>query len=356
MKLLHSADWHLDSPLQGFTPAQQQALRQSLLRLPGQIGALCRKENCQMLLLSGDLFDGAYTKESYLAVYQALEEVEVPVFISPGNHDFISAQSPWVREQWPENVFIFKEPALVKVDVPQLNCRVYGAGYTAMDAPALLEGFRADAAAGYAIGLLHADPTQTNSPYCPVTKQQIEDSGLDYLALGHIHKQGALQAGKTLCAWPGCPMGRGYDETGVKGALVVTLEQTVTQRFVPLEAPQFHDLEIQAGEDARLAIGSALPAVDNGDFYRITLTGSSAPVDMEALAAGFSEFQNLTLRDRTVPQVDPWVSVGEDSFEGTYFSLLQKQLEGADAQQQRLIELAARISRQILDAQEVKLP
>jgi len=356
MKLLHSADWHLDSPLQGFTPAQQQALRQAQLRLPGQIAALCRKENCQMLLLAGDLFDGAYTKESYQAVYQALEEVGVPVFITPGNHDYVSAQSPWVREQWPENVTVFKEPALVKVDLPQLGCRIYGAGYTAMDAAALMEGFQADAADGYAIGVLHADPTQANSPYCPVTKQQIEDSGLDYLALGHIHKQGALQAGKTLCAWPGCPMGRGYDETGVKGALVVTLEQTVTQQFVPLEAPRFHDLEIQAGEDARLSVGSVLPAVGNEDFYRITLTGSSAPLDMVALAAGFSEFQNLTLRDRTVPQVDPWICVGEDSFEGTYFSLLQKQLETADAQQQRLIELAARISRQVLDGQEVKLP
>ena len=47
--------------------------------------------------------------------------------------------------------------------------------------------------------------------------------------------------------------------------------------------------------------------------------------------------------------VDPWLSVGEDSFEGTYFSLLQKNLETQDLAQQRVTQLAAKISRQLLD-------
>ena len=354
MKILHSADWHLDSPFQGHSPEQQQFLKEALLSIPGKIATLCRQENCDMMLLSGDLFDGEYTRDSYQAVYNALEEVRVPVFITPGNHDFVSMTSPWVRERWPENVTVFKEQALTQVDMT--DCRIWGAGYIAMEAPAMLKGFTSPEGEGYAVGILHADTTQAKSPYCPVTAKQIRESGFDYLALGHIHKGDCLQAGKTLCAWPGCPMGRGYDEPGEKGVLIVELEETATARFVPLDVPRFYDLEIEPEEDPVAAIGSLLPAVGNNDFYRITLTGPSAPMDMAALQAEFAQFPNLVLRDRTVLPVDPWCAVGEDSFEGLYFSLLQKNLESDDPDMQRLTQLAAKLSRQLLDGREVKLP
>lgn len=329
-------------------------LRKALLSVPGKIATLCRQESCDLMLLSGDLFDGEYTHDSYQAVYHALEEVGIPVFITPGNHDFVSMTSPWTRESWPENVTVFKEQALTRVDIP--GCRIWGAGYNAMEAPAMLKGFHAEEGEGYAIGILHGDTTQAKSPYCPVSSRQIRESGLHYLALGHIHKGDALQAGKTLCAWPGCPMGRGYDEPGEKGVLIVELDDTVTTRFVALDTLRFYDLETEPEEDAAAAISNLLPAAGCDDFYRITLTGPSEPLDIVALQKEFANFPNLLLRDRTVKPVDPWCAVGEDSFEGMYFSMLQESLDTQDEAQQRIVQLAAKISRQLLDGREVKLP
>ena len=354
MKILHSADWHLDSPIQGYTPLQQQFLKAALLTVPGKIANICKRESCDVMLLSGDLFDGNYTRDSYQAVYQALEEVQIPVFIAPGNHDFVAMTSPWVKESWPSNVTVFTEQTLTEKKIP--GASVWGAGFHAMEAPGMLKGFTAEAGEGFAIGILHGDTTQAKSPYCPITAKQIKDSNLDYLALGHIHKGGAVQAGKTLCAWPGCPMGHGYDETGEKGVLIVELGETVNARFVALDTPRFYDLEIEPAEDAAQAVGSLLPAAADENFYRITLVGPSDPVDMAGLQKEFGAFPNLTLRDRTVRPVDPWLSVGEDSFEGTYFSLLQKNLDTQDPGQQRITQLAAKISRQLLDGREVKLP
>ena len=348
MKILHSADWHLDSPLQGRTLEQTGSLRRSLLELPGKIAQICRQENCQMMLLSGDLFDTSYTAESYQAVYEALESVAVPVFIAPGNHDYVGANSPWLAERWPENVHIFTRPYLSSVDVPELGCRVYGAGFDSMDCPGLLEGFRAE---DNAICVLHGDPTQVTSPYCPITQNQVQVSNLRYLALGHIHKGGSFRAGATLCAWPGCPMGRGYDEQGEKGVLIAEITDTVTARFVPLDTPRFYDWECGADE-----IDSLLPPVGNENFYRITLTGESEGVNLAELKQIYSRFPNLELRDRTVRPVELWSGVGEDSFAGTYFGMLQQELENADEETKRQILLAAKISRQILDGQEVVLP
>jgi len=347
MKILHSADWHLDSPLQGHTPEQTALLRRALLAVPGKIAALCRQEQCDLMLLSGDLFDGPYTADSLNALRNALTEAAVPVFIAPGNHDYLGADSPWLSVSWPENVHVFTQPSLTAAEGP--GCTVYGAGFASMDCPGLLEGFHTEEE--NALCVLHGDPTQVSSPYCPVTRKQVEDSGLAYLALGHIHKGGDFLAGNTLCAWPGCPLGRGYDEQGEKGVLIVTLDDTVSTRFVALDTPRFYDLECAPEE-----LEQILPPVGSADFYRITLTGESEELDLSRLYARFSHFPNLELRDKTVRPVDPWASAGEDSFEGTYFRLLQEALAGQDEQTQNRIRLAAQISRKLLDGQEVLLP
>lgn len=356
MKILHSADWHLDSPFLGHSQQQTQFLRSELLKIPDKITALCKTEGCDLLLLCGDLFDGPYTKESFHSVSSALEDIQIPVFIAPGNHDYCHSGSPYLKESWPKNVHIFTRPEIQSTVLPKLNCKIYGAGYQAMDCPALLKDFHAEGDARWHIGILHSDPLQASSHYAPLTAQQVKESGLHYLALGHIHKAGSFRAGQTLCAWSGCPMGRGYDEPGMKGALLVTLEEDVSAQFLPLNTPRFFDETVDVGTDAAEAAASLLPPVETQDSYRITLTGYSSPIDTAAMIASFPHIPNLQLRDRTLPEVDLWSVIHEDSLEGMYFKLLHDGMDTDSEKLQQHLKLAARISRQILDEQEVILP
>ena len=351
LKILHTADWHLDAPLQLQNEDVSRQMRQKLLEIPHKIAALSKAQNCDLVLISGDIFDGAYSPNTLRVLKSALEEMAVPVFIAPGNHDFVSLNSPWLTEEFPENAHIFKNRFLEFVDLPELDCRVYGAAFTAMECPGLLEGFRAESEMGYNICVLHGDPGQASSVYCPITMEQVRSSGLDYLALGHIHKGDRFMAGKTLCAWPGCPMGRGYDEDGEKGVLTVSLDGTATAAFLPLDVPRFYDLEVTPE-----ALSDTLPPLGNDYFYRITLIGASEPLDLAALQAEYSRFPNLLLRDRTLPPVDVWSTAGQDTFEGMYFKLLHDAMESGDEETQRRVRIAAEISRQILDGQEVVLP
>ncbi len=356
MKILHSADWHLDSAFAGKNQEQAAFLHAELLKIPDKVAAMCKSEGCEILLLAGDLFDGPYTQESFHAVYAALAELDIPVFISPGNHDYCCASSPYLAETWPENVHIFTHPAIESITLSELDCKIYGAGYDAMDCPNLLKGFHTEGSIRWHIGLLHTDPMQSASAYCPLTTQQVKESGLSYLAAGHIHKGGSFRAGDTLCAWPGCPMGRGYDEPDMKGVLLVTLEDSVTAQFLPLSTPRFYDLTADAGENAREAVASLLPPVATQDFYRVTLTGYSMPIDLTSIADRLPHVPNLQLRDRTLPEMDLWSVIGEDTLEGVYFKLLHDGLDTDSEALQQHIRLAARISRQILDGQEVTLP
>ena len=356
LKLLHAADLHLDSPISGRSEGATARLRAALQAVPEKIASICREEKADILLLSGDVFDGPCTARGLQALKAALESVQIPVFISPGNHDFCTPGSPWLTELWPENVHVFTRPAVESVCLPELDCRVYGAAFTSMDSAPLLENFRKEGHEKYHIAVLHGDPVQQNSAYNPITQAQVAASGLDYLALGHVHKHGSFRAGKTLCAWPGCPMGRGFDELEEKGVLAVTVEDTAAIRFMSLDVPRFYEMEAPVLTTAEAAIARILPGLGNEDFYRITLTGECDALDLAALVGAFSQFPNLELRDRTQPPVDLWSCVDNDSLEGVYFRMLKEAMEGQDEQSQQIALLAAKISRKILDGGEVVLP
>lgn len=354
MKILHSADWHIDSPFAGRTPEQRDTLRRALRKIPQLVVDACHREDCDIMLLAGDIFDGAYTKEGYEAVYAALASCRVPVFVAPGNHDFIAPGSPWLEEVWSENVHIFKG-GMQSVALPELNCRVYGAAFESMDCPDLLADFRTQSSERFCIAVLHGDPTNASSAYNPMTTAEIRTSGLDYLALGHIHKRGMFHAGATICAWPGCPMGRGFDETGECGVCVTTLDAAHETRFVPLNTLRFHELAVDTTLGATTALESVLPGFGSHDFYRITLTGCGEE-DLNALYDHFQHIPNLELCDRRRKKVDLWVNAGEDSLQGEYFSLLKNAYDEADGEDKEHIRLAAELSRDLLDGREVELP
>ena len=353
LKILHSADWHLDSAFVGFPEQQREFLKQEQKKIPGKIAELCRRESCDMVLLAGDIFDGKPRRETLDALKTELEHCGVPVLISPGNHDFCGAGSFWLEESWPENVFVFTGD-LESVTIQGLDCRIYGAAFRSMDCDPLLEDFHAQGNEKYRLAVLHGDPLQKSSPYNAITNAQVRGSGLAYLALGHVHKAGAFQSGETMCAWPGCPMGRGWDESGEKGVCIVTVEEEVKVQAVSLHAPRFYDLEADITDGAEEALEAMIPAAaGSNDFYRITLTGNG-DVDPEALRKQFVDLCYLELRDRTEPPLEIWADADQDTLEGIYFGMLRKAME-EDPENAARIQLAAEISRKLLSGREVRL-
>ena len=355
IKLLHSADWHLDAPMVGFDSATAEVLQKESRQIPAKIAALCKAENCDLLLLAGDLFDGVPSRETVLSVQSALESLNIPVIITPGNHDFCGVNSPYLEDTWPKNVHIFKKATIESITLPQLDCRIYGCGYEAMDCPPLLKHFQLEGEEKHQIGVFHADAT-TASTYFPITRQQLQDCGLDYVALGHIHKHGSVSAGQTLCLWPGCPMGRGFDELGEKGVIIATLDESVDAKFIPLDTPKFFDETVDAGEDPAAAVAGVLPPIQSSDFYRITLTGYAGAVDTAALTKQFSHIPNLTVRDATIPMPELWENIDSDTLEGMLFAALKESADSPSEVLSQRATLAARICRSILDGQEVVLP
>ena len=350
IKLLHAADLHLDSPFEAL-PAGKAAIRRKEQReLLDALARLAGTERVDLVLLSGDLLDsGNPYYETGEQLVQALRSIPAAVFIAPGNHDFYSPRSPYARLQMPENVHIFTDNAIRCFSLPGLRARVYGAAFTENHSGPLLRGFRAERTEGVTNLLcLHGEVGARDSAYDPITEEELAQSGMDYAALGHIHKASGLkQAGKTWYSWPGCPEGRGFDETGERFVNLVELENGQCRlRQVSIAGRRYEQLQVDVtGTDPLLAIHSSLPDDTVCDVYRITLTGETetAP-DLKRLYANLAElFFELQLRDETRLRHGIWDSAGEDTLRGLFLRRLKDRYDAAATEQERRkLEQAAR--------------
>ena len=199
IKILHAADLHLDSPFEALSAGKAAIRRQEQRQLLSSLAELAVREDVDLVLLSGDLLDSSNTYyETGEELIRSLQEIQAPVFIAPGNHDFYSPKSPYARLQLPENVHIFREKAIRFVSLPRLNARVYGAAFTENQSGPLLRDFHAERKEGvWNLLCLHGEVGNRDSVYDPISLEDLAQSGMDYAALGHIHKASGLQkAGK----------------------------------------------------------------------------------------------------------------------------------------------------------------
>ena len=357
MRILHGADFHLDSPFHSLPPEKAKERRRESRELLEDLAACAGRCRADAVLLSGDLFDGDRVyRETVEALAAALGRICCPVFLAPGNHDPYHGRSPYRQVDWPGNVHIFSSSAVSRVELA--GGVVYGAAFTAAEqGESLLRGFAAPPSDKPQVMCLHADLRP--GPYNPITREEIAASGLDYLALGHIHQRRTFQEGGTFCAYPGCPEGRGFDELGEKGVLLAEVEPgKVRTEFIPLCTRRYEVVEADVtGGDPRQRIEAAVEPFSERDILRVLLTGEAGEggVDLAALETAFGpRFYHLELQDHTRPGEDLWSRAGEDSLRGLFLQELRRQYdETADEAERGQLARAARLGLAALDGRDL---
>lgn len=357
MKILHASDFHLDSPLHRLDEEQALRRRRELRELPALLAEAARREGADLVLLPGDLFDGARVcPETVAALTEALGSVTAPVVIAPGNHDPADRGSPYLTARWPDNVHIFTRPAMEAFDFPALGCVVHGCAFVEPhreDQP--LRGFHTPRDGRLHLLCLHGDVAPA-SRYGAIPPETLADCRAAYAALGHIHACSGLQwAGDTPWAYCGCPEGRGFDELGEKGALLVELTPGAapTVRFLPLCRRQYRIVETPlTGFDQTLA---ALP---EGDLVRIVLTGECerAPDLAALIRRARSRCFYAEVRDATTLPAWLWARAEEDSLTGLFLREMRRRLDAADEADRPDILLAARFGLAALEGGEDLCP
>lgn len=359
LKILHAADLHLDSAFEALGAGKAAVRRSEQRDMLARIAEIASEEDVDLVLLSGDLLDSSNTfYETGEVLIRSLRLVHVPVFIAPGNHDYYSPRSPYARLKLPDNVYVFTDPIVGGIELPELNTRVFGAAFTDTRSKALLTGIKVPDDGVFNILCIHGEVGNPASIYNPVTEETLAESGLDYAAFGHIHKPSGLQkAGKTWYSWPGCPEGRGFDETGDHFINIVELfdDGRCELKQVSCESRRYCTLEVDIScSEPLLAIHNALPEETVRDIYRITLRGETdTPPNISHLQRNLEElFFSLQLRDETRIREDIWAHSGEDTLRGLFLKKMRGRYDRASEDEKSVIEQAVRWGLAAIDKME----
>lgn len=358
IRILHTADLHLDTVFEGLPDAMAAQRRAEQRELLHDLLRLSKQYQVQAAMLPGDLFDsGKVYPETIEAVEQFLKDLAVPVFIAPGNHDFYRAGCVYDKMFLPENVHLFRTNRPECIEFPELHLRVWGAAFTDSICPCLIDGFSPEKQTDTLDILCIHGTVGRDGTYNPMSPEMLASSGMDYIAMGHNHSCGSLQkAGSTYYLWPGTPMGRGFDETGQKGAVIADITSgSVSAKFVPLNAREYRVLEVDiSGEDALTAILQALPADTLRHLYRIILTGAAGQMPELATLHRVldSRFYTLELQSRVKVRQNLWERADESTLRGAFLRKLRSQLDAASPDEKIAIEDAARWGIAALDGTE----
>ena len=272
-RFVHAADLHLDSPFRGLRRTDEglgTLLARSTFDAYERIVDLCIERGVDALLVAGDIYDGAdrslRAQLAFQAGLQRLSTRGIRVFIAHGNHDPLDGWQ--ARLAMPEGCHRFaSEPESIALDPSRPQwVTVHGVSFAQrVVSENLASRFRA-AESAINVGVLHATvgTQEGHDPYAPCSLADLERSGMDYWALGHVHERQVLRAEAPAVVYPGNPQGRHVREAGARGVYVVELApgRRPTLEFLPVDVVRWsrEHLDIASIESEQALLDACLAA------------------------------------------------------------------------------------------------
>jgi exonuclease SbcD len=366
LTFIHTADVHLDAPLQslsGLYERRQDDFRRTLQT----VANLVRDRQVDFWLIAGDLLEYHGGKRSTaLFLRDLFASVDpIPVCIAPGNHDPWRSDSYYQTLEWPGNVIWFT-PEWGIYEFPEKSCVVYGWGFSQHHVyesplrqfPGKLPGYR------HHLMVLHATvmtgDAWDHQPYAPVSLNDLVAADVTYAALGHIHKPTRFLhpvRNTPIAAYPGSPEGLSSKEDGERFVLFgqVDEEGTVHLESIPVQTRKISRREVTVSgvetmESLIQHLEQELAAEENGNLLYVTLSGerpSHFVPSLDVLRERFSRFFFIQFTDKTRPDLDVEKLMAETSIWSRWLKKLDE--AEANAADETAREIARLARREALD-------
>ena len=295
MKLIHCSDLHLDSKMEANLSSHQAKERNHEILLTFERMVTYAKQNdVDIVMIAGDLFDTERIAASSVDYF--LNEIrnakDIDFLYLKGNHD--ESKHAFVGQQIPDNLKLFcDEWTYDQYDF----LTIAGIEINDENASSLYSQLTLDPNQTNIV-MLHGQET-TQPGVDMVCLPQLKNKHIDYLALGHIHsyKKEVLDE-RGSYAYCGCLEGRGFDECGEKGFIVLDVKpQKIETTFVPFARRQLHDVEVgitgkETITDMKHAMEEASSTISHDDLVKFTLVGEytfDTQKDLDFLKKAFQD-------------------------------------------------------------------
>lgn len=314
MRIIHTGDIHIGSPLKNLPPEKAQLRKTEILDGFRRLCVYAKDNAVTVVLIAGDLLDGnRVTRQTKRQVLSFMESASpVCFFVVSGNHDSDGLEG----ETLPQNVYLFTQThgaqayrlpenvTITGMDTKYLSTTNFDALRFAQDT--------------FNILLLHGDvSTEQSREYIPLNL--LQNKGVDYLALGHIHipdVQAKPLDTRGRYRYCGCLEGRGFDEIGGRGFFLLDVQngQVLSEQFLTLATRTVTEKQVdisacQTYFDVENAVFGALTGERAENVVKIILCGtynSDLKKDVSVLSARLNErFFFARVDDETRLKIDP---------------------------------------------------
>jgi exonuclease SbcD len=390
LRLLHTADVHLGAR---HTDLGEQAAAQRERQFAAFRAAvdLAIAEKVDAFLIAGDLFDSntqpRRSVERVVAELKRLVEAKIRTVIIPGTHDVYDRSSLYRVHDVAALAGSGEDDDLVTVltpDTPSVHLAacdviVHGPVFASKRAPhSPLRDLKVTAGNGatWHVGMVHgslAIPDRTDRDEVVFTREEVEATGLDYLALGHWHSAQKGKAGTTTWAYSGAPEPVAVTQDGAGKVLLVELNEVDGKRTVTIDErvvgrTRFAKLDIDASAVMdQPAIVAAIAAKADPDLVLDARLTGVRPDELDLSTDEVedqlkSSFLKLRVRDQSVPALTQGNLPSPDTIPGAYIRNVEARIaeleaDGTDPSAAEAAELrdVLRLGRLLLAGHEVTL-
>jgi len=257
MKFIHAADIHLDSPLTGlcaYEDAPVEMLRTATRDAFCSLVSEAIEQQVDFMVIAGDLYDGTWRDHNtgifFCKEIGRMKKAGIPVYLLFGNHD---AESEMTKKlQLPDNVHVFssRKPTTFRID--SLSVALHGQSFKEKETTQnLVTDYPPPVPGWFNIGVLHTalEGNSSHANYAPCSLAELQAKGYNYWALGHVHEHRVWNGSPTI-VFPGNLQGRHIRETGARGAVLVTADESGVQDIERLivNILRWHSLEVDVTE------------------------------------------------------------------------------------------------------------
>ncbi len=359
LKLLQFSDNHLGKTFAQMSDERNRQRQNDLKETFHKIIDLAIAKTVHAILIPGDIFHakapGLGLVEWVRQEFERFTQTGGEIFITPGNHD------DWLSESTPAAKILTELPGVHVFTSPDISRRtcligdfplhVYGRGYVKeQQHSSPLAGFQKADLAGIHLILIHgscgAIALEHAQGYYPFSESELDQTGLDYAALGHFHSLAKCNT-NFPAYYTGSPEGLRFhpQEAGPRHCLYIRFDDTRQAEITPIVINQ---REIRL-DTADLSVDSVSGIVqklrqsaNEKTLLAMKLTGivkmTTELVELAGLADQFASlFFHLQLDHQQVQCGEALLQKAiENSPEGMYLQVMQEYLQQAAPDEQKL--------------------
>ena len=338
---------HLDSPLTARLGSAKTKERKrelidgfkNMIREAVEIGA-------GAIIIAGDLFDSDKTGLRTIdTIVGAIERAaQITFFYLSGNHEKNILLSSGIS--LPKNLKIFEE-GWTYFDINGIS--VVGRSETS---PTMFSTLKLDPNRRNIV-VLHGELRDKSDENGKIGIKELSDLPIDYLALGHYHSYSeTITDSGCYAVYCGTPEGRGFDETGDKGYVILDVnDKGVFHRFQRRAKRRLHIIEVDITGTKREVeienrVSEKLSSIPFCDMVRVCLTGEhelGLSPNTEMLELRFaSDYYYFEIKDITKLRICVEDYKNDLSLKGEFIRLVLSKDELTDEEKSAIIECGIR--------------